>query len=53
MHGAFPSTFEADDVVKRAVDFDHAVHRIAGTLVETIDILRDQSVKFSAAFEFG
>ena len=45
-HRALPSAVETDDGVHRSMNFDHAFRRIAGSLMESVNILCDQRVEF-------
>jgi hypothetical protein len=41
LHGAFPSAAQTHHVVYRSVNFDHARGRVAGALVQAVDVLCD------------
>ena len=53
LHRAVPAALQALHLVHRAVDLDDELGRRARSLVETVDVLRDQRVEVGLALELG
>ena len=49
--GSAPAAAHADDVVHRAVHFDHALRGVPGPLVQAVDVLRHERVQLSPPLE--